>query len=332
MDHHRAEYEGDVMDQRLLEELAVLSKEEQEALRGKREISSELYMSRPDTGVINSKMLLEKGKLITVRTHTRFVHFPKHSHNYVEVVYMCQGSTTHRINGEEVVLSKGELLFLNQNAMQEIMPAGEKDIAVNLIILPEFFDQALRMLGDEKNLVRDFIIGCLNRSDSDVSFLHFHVTDVLPIQNLVENLIWTLHNKQQNDRQLNQTTMGLLFMQLINHVDKLKTGANALDHEILAKVYQFVEEHYQDGELSELANTLGYDLYWLSRRIKKLTGQTYTELVQQKRLQQAGFLLEKTTMSVADIGYLVGYSNTSYFYRLFKGVYGKTPREYRKKH
>ncbi len=31
----------------------------------------------------------EDGKLIQIRTHTRFVHFPVHNHNFVEVVYMC---------------------------------------------------------------------------------------------------------------------------------------------------------------------------------------------------------------------------------------------------
>ena len=84
--------------------------------------------------VIDSKKLLQKGKLIQVRPHTRFVHFPKHTHNYIEVIYMCQGRTTHIINGTEVILEAGDLLFLNQNAVQEILPAGRDDIAVNFIV------------------------------------------------------------------------------------------------------------------------------------------------------------------------------------------------------
>ena len=73
-----------------------------------------------------------------MRPHTRFVNFPKHKHNYVEVIYMCQGTTTHILNGSKVILEAGDLLFLNQNAEQEILPAGEQDIAVNFIVLPEF--------------------------------------------------------------------------------------------------------------------------------------------------------------------------------------------------
>ena len=44
---------------------------------------------------------------------------------------MCQGTTTHILNGSKVILEAGDLLFLNQNAEQEILPAGEQDIAVN---------------------------------------------------------------------------------------------------------------------------------------------------------------------------------------------------------
>lgn len=98
---------------------------------------------------IDSRRLLNDGKLITIRPHTRFVHFPPHTHNYIEVVYMCSGSTTHYLNDTVVKAEKGDLLFLNKNTVQEILPAGENDIAVNFIILPEFFDTTLKMIDGE---------------------------------------------------------------------------------------------------------------------------------------------------------------------------------------
>ena len=52
--------------------------------------------------------------------------------------------------------------------------------------------------------------------------------------------------------------------------------------------------------------------------IRRLTGKNYTELVQNKRLTQAAYLLETTGLSVADIGERVGYENMSYFHRIFK--------------
>jgi AraC-like DNA-binding protein len=279
--------------------------------------------------VIDSEKFLQKGKLIQVRTHTRFVHFPKHRHNYVEVIYMCKGSTTHIIDGNEVVLEEGDLLFLNQNATQEIMPAGKDDIAINFIILPQFFDMAFEMIGADENLLRDFVVGSLCEDSRRTSYLYFHVADVLPIQNLMENMIWSLLNNQPNKRSSNQLTMGLLFLHLINHIEKMETGGKAYHQEFEVTVLNYVETHYKDGSLSELAELMGYNIYWLSREIKKRTGKTYKELVQTKRMNQAAYMLANSRVSVSEIIQMVGYDNSSYFHRKFKERFGTSPKEYR---
>lgn len=316
------------MNQKLLEELRQITPEEQMYLDGAESVDEGIYME-PKTNVVDYKKLITSGKVIDVRTHTRFVHFPKHTHNYVELIYMCSGSTKHIINGNEIVLEEGELLFLNQNAIQEIMPAGENDIAVNLIILPSFFDYALTMLGDEDNLIREFIIDCLKSKDNDVSYLHFKVADVLPIQNLMENLIWTIHNKQNNKRSINQATMGVLLLQLMNYTEYVDVGKDNSGQELVMSVYKYVEENYRDGSFTDLAEQLHYDLHWLSKTIKQLTGKNYTELLQDKRMRQAAYLLRTSKLTVADIATAVGYENISYFHRLFQKTYGTSPRNYR---
>lgn len=63
---------------------------------------------------------------------------------------------------------------------------------------------------------------------------------------------------------------------------------------------------------------LHYDTCWLSREIKRHTGKTCTDLVQDKRLSQAAYLLTYTAMPVIDIGLAVGYENISYFHRIFQ--------------
>lgn len=316
------------MTEEVIAKLRGITPEEQRILDGAKDIDKNLYMSK-NSNIIDAGKLLDSGKLIQVRPHTRFVHFPVHTHNYIEVIYMCSGSTSHIINGNPVTLHQGELLFLSQNSTQEIYPAGENDIAVNFIILPEFFDDGLQMIGTEENLLRDFIINCL-RGDRDSSgYLHFKVADVLPIQNLIENLIWTIQNKQPNKRRTNQITMGLLFLQLMNHMDKLDANQEIAEENLMIQVLSYIEEHYREGQLSDLAEELHYDLYWLSREIKRQTGKTYTELLQTKRLNQAAYLLQTTTMSVMDIAMAVGYDNISYFHRIFQKKYDMTPRKYR---
>ena len=315
----------------LYQELKKITEEEKEILNGKNEIDRTRYMEGK-TDVIDCRKLIDAGKLISVRSHTRFVHFPKHTHNYVEVIYMCSGKTTHIIDGKTVVLNQGELLFLSKNAIQEIMPAEEDDIAVNFIIMPEFFSQALNMIEMEENPLRDFIIEALTGQDGNIGYLHFKVSGILPIQNLVENLIWTIKNDVQNKRSINQMTMGILFLQLINHTDKVKVGNDNEDRQLLLTVLRYVEENYYKGELSALAKDLNYDLYWLSRKVRQMTGKTYTELVQNKRLNQAVFYLINTNIAVSEIGERVGYDNLSYFHKIFKKKYSMTPKQYRNKY
>ena len=316
------------MNREMIEQLSVITEEEQELLAGRGEIDRSLY-TEGSRLIVDSRKMLEYGKLIRVRPHTRFVHFPSHTHNYVEVIYMCQGQTTHVIDGTTVVLKEGELLFLNQNAVQEILPAGREDIAVNFIILPEFFDTAFQMMGEEENLLRDFLVSCLRSDTQYAKFLHFQVAGILPVQNLIENMVWTLLNNQPNKHSINQITMGLLFLQLIHYTDKIRTGKDSYEQELVLKVLSYIEEHYRDGELTQLASELGYDLYWLSRAIKRLTGRNYKELLQIKRLNQAGFLLLNTRLPVSEISVAAGYDNTSYFHRIFKERYGLSPKEYR---
>ncbi len=316
------------MTEELLNKLREITPEEQRILDGRDCIEKELYMEA-ETNVIDAGKLLDTGKLIQVRPHTRFIHFPPHSHNYVEMIYMCKGCTHHLINGEDVYLQKGEILLLSQKAVQEIYPAGKEDIAVNFIILPEFFGECLKIIASERNMLRDFVISCLRGENSSCGYFHFKVTDILPIQNLIENLIFTVWNRQPNKRSMNQVTMGLLFLLLMNQMDKLETGTESEPQRFVMQILAYVEEHYRDGELSELAERMHYDLYWLSKEIRKRTGKTYTELVQDKRLRQAAYLLKNTVMPVTDIAIEVGYSNISYFHRIFQKRYHMTPKKYR---
>lgn len=315
-----------MIDSNIIEKLSVITPEEEKILSGAENIDRRLYMMEKGN-VINSKKLLDEGKLITIRPHTRFINFPRHSHDYIEVVYMCKGKSTHIINGKKIELRAGELLFIGKNTAHEILITDKDDIGVNFIILPQFFDAPLKMLGNDETPLRRFVLTFLENKDDSSGYLHFKVGDVLPVQNLIENLLYTLIHDTPNKRMINQTTFGLLMLQLLNNTDTLSYGK---DSDALAvKVYRYVEENYCKGSLLELASLLSRDFFGLSREIKKQTGKTYTEIVREKRLSQAAFLLKNTNLRISDISVAVGYENESYFYRIFTKEFGQTPKKFR---
>ncbi len=316
------------MDERLLSRLRIITEEEQAILDGQG-VQRERYTSGRDF-VVDSEKLLEKGKLIEIRPHTRFVHFPRHRHNYVELLYMCSGTTTHILNGtQKLVLRQGDLLFLNQAVYHEILPAAEGDVGVNFILLPQFFDRSFRML-EQENVLRDFLISTLAGESAFAGWLHIAAGDILPVENLLENMIWTLLEKKPGVNLLNQTTMGLLLQNLTLFAENInRTLPDSREENAVFTTLQYIETRYRDGTLKEIAARLHMPPYALSRLLTRHTGANFKQLLQQRKLQQAVYLLSHTGMSADAVLEAIGYENSSYFYRKFKEKYGCTPAAYR---
>jgi len=313
------------MDPRLLQRLQPISVEEQAILDGRKDVDWELY-KQAQGSAINAKKLLAAGKWIGFRLHTRFIHFPTHTHDFVEVVYMCAGQTTHIVNGRKITLRQGDLLFLNQSATHEVCRAEREDIAVNFFVLPEFFNTPLKTIGEEETPLRRFLVDCLCSQNTGPGYLYFSVSQEKPIQNLVENLLWILLEDTPNKRKMSQMTVALLFLQLTGQAQMLREDT---EDSVVLQALRYIESNYAACSFSEIAKQLHYDESWLSRQIKRATGKTFTQLVQEKRLAQAAFLLKNTDRNVADISAAVGYENVSYFHRLFFGTYGLSPKHYR---
>lgn len=316
------------MQQALLDHLKKITEEEQKILDGVEEVDRDLYTSRGDFTVDSAKMLSE-GKLIAVRTHTRFIHFPAHRHNFIEVLYVCQGQLTNVIGGREVVIRKGELLFLNQFTRHEILPAGKDDIAINFMILPEFFEVAYTMAGNN-NVLADFLVNVLRQDEERGEYLHFRVSEVLQIQNLLENMIYSLVTGNGDQNRINQTTMGLIFLYLLESVQYVEMRVpNQYENMISMTTLDYIEQQYRTATLTELCAKLNLPMHVLSKMIKKNTGFNFKELLQRKRLNKAVELMCETDLPVSDIIAAVGYENGSYFHRVFKERYHMTPRAFR---
>lgn len=318
------------MDERLLRSLSAVTDEERRLLQGG-QIEQERYTSGPAFRVDSAK-LLEKGKLISIRPHTRFAPFPLHSHNYIEIMYMCSGKTVHTITGNPpVTLRAGELLFLSQHASHAIQRAEIGDVAVNFIVLPQFFDVALDMIGAD-NVLGSFLLNSLRRGGGGAGYLHFKVEGVPPVQNLMENLIWSIVSRQPNARRINQTTMGLLLLQLLNYTELLDVPEQSQNYNATAMTaLREIEENYSTACLSDVARAQGVSAPYLSQAVQKMTGSTFKLLLRQKRIAKAAQLLRETRLPVQDIIAAVGYDNTSYFHRIFKEEFGMSPKEYRQK-
>ncbi|WP_077619350.1 AraC family transcriptional regulator [Bacillus sinesaloumensis] len=316
------------MNLELLEELRKISDEEKAILEENPEVIKDLYTNQ-NNFIIESEKFLGDDSLIMVRKHTRFVDFPKHKHDYIEVNYVYHGQLKQTVGSEPLTLKQGELLFLNQHIEHEIQASNEEDIIINFIIKPEFFDFIFSFISTD-NTITKFIFSSLFNNSQSGQFLYFMVSEVENIQELVQKIIEEIINPTNLSDSTIKLYMGLLLIELIKNVNKVKhKEENEPSEYIIVESLKYIDTHYRTASLYDLSERLNQTHYSLSKIIKKVTKLTFKELLQERRLIKAKELLEHTKIPVTHVAEEIGYDNISYFYRIFKKKYGVTPKQYR---
>lgn len=319
------------MRENLIAYFQPISSEEQDLLEGGL-LRRDLYSSTLAFTVEGSRFLPEK-QMITLRPHTRFVDFPMHSHDCVEMMYVISGQTQHLLqNGERVKLKAGELLMINRHAAHAIEQSSKDDIAVNFIVQPAFFDHALELIGTD-HVLGHFLLDAFRSGESEVPYLHFQIADDKSIQALIVSMIETLLAQDQGNQRIKRTQMGLLLMQLLRVPSNMQISHQMrAGNTLVVEFLQEIQRNYQAIQMTAFANEHRVSCAYLSRVVKQATGQTATQLLQERRLQKAKQLLRDTNLSILEVCTAVGYSNSSHFYRIFEKSVGMPPRAYRSSH
>jgi transcriptional regulator GlxA family with amidase domain len=109
--------------------------------------------------------------------------------------------------------------------------------------------------------------------------------------------------------------------------------ARALPHgdSMVRRCEQWLQQHFQVTDaLARVVAFAGLPERTLKRRFKAATGTPLIDYVQNLRIEEAKRLLEEGDLPIEEISAMVGYSDTSFFRRLFKRLAGLTPSQYRR--
>lgn len=320
---------GDMMLQEsILEKLVYFTDEEIDNLNGKNKVDRSIYFN-DRSQIIDCYKILDQHQQIGVRKHARFIEYPKHKHNYIELMYVYGGEMTHIIDDQKIVLHEGELLLLNQNIEHSIEYCHENDIIFNFIIKPEFLE-FLSMMMEYENDVFNFIFEALYSYENNGEYLVFKLQDNVLVKSYIESIITSLYVPQLNNSLELKLLVGLLLTELMNHPEYIETyQANSYEKLISSTILKYIATSYQEGSLAVLSEMLHLPDYKVCKIIRKQTGQTFKQLVQNERLKNAVHLLKNTHLPVTDIMLEVGYENITYFYKIFKNEFHMTPHVYR---
>jgi signal transduction histidine kinase/DNA-binding response OmpR family regulator len=108
---------------------------------------------------------------------------------------------------------------------------------------------------------------------------------------------------------------------------------NTADEHFLERAIRTVEENIDNPafDIQQLESELKMSNMQLYRKLKSLTNLSGNEFIRNIRLKRAVQLLETESYTVSEIAYKVGFNDPSYFTRIFKKEYGKSPSEMRDK-
>ena len=180
------------------------------------------------------------------------------------------------------------------------------------------------------NLLGRFLLGTLKTGGAEITHLLCRTAGLLPVQNLVESMVWSLLNNEPGARRANQMRMALLLLDLLNHPDCIEVqGEPGQGSPLVLAALREIEDDCRSASLTRVAQMYHVSLPYLSALIRRATGSTFKELLQQKRLDRAQQLLRTTKLPVQAVAETVGYDTTSYFYSIYKKQFGITPKEYR---
>lgn len=109
------------------------------------------------------------------------------------------------------------------------------------------------------------------------------------------------------------------------------SSAIRLSQPVIDRVLKYISLHLeQELTREDIAGHVFLHPDYLTRIFKRATGLSLPEYISQERLKLAGELLSKTDMPVSMIAAKVGFSNFSYFSKLFKKQFGMNPAEFKK--
>ncbi|GAA4400178.1 AraC family transcriptional regulator [Nibrella viscosa] len=113
------------------------------------------------------------------------------------------------------------------------------------------------------------------------------------------------------------------------HADGVRFDLNPREQERINRIVRYVEDRYrQPIDMQQVADLANLTVPAFCRYFKRMTQMTFTDFVNEYRVNQARHLLN-SSRTVADISYEVGFNNLSHFNKTFRAVTGQTPSAYR---
>jgi AraC-like DNA-binding protein/mannose-6-phosphate isomerase-like protein (cupin superfamily) len=254
------------------------------------------------------------------------ISFPLHYHDEFELNFIQNGAGAKRIVGDHIeVIGELDMVLIGPNLNHSWLNHECKSEEIREITIQwhkDLFDDKF-LCRNQLNLLR----ALFERASLGISFSEE------TIQVLAPRLV-ALAEKNGFDA----------VLELMSILHELSTSKNmrtlsnstfsneqfSYNSRRIEKAFQYMNNNYDRSvTLNEVARLVNMTEVSFSRFIRKRTGNTFIDTLNEIRLGHASKKLIDTTHSISEISYICGFNNISNFNRIFKKKKGCTPKEFR---
>ena len=249
--------------------------------------------------------------------------FPGHTHGYFELNYLCSGALINVVDGNEIYMAPGDLIFLNTRAVHELRFQQKDTLLINFCLKQEIFHQTLAEFYKDRNLISDFF---REEKNSGKNYIFFSLGHQIQAQSTLTSLIQEYANNNFHQSFQLEATLLLLFTYLVREKEFSYYGSDEYTYHIL----QYLQERGLNTDAEKIAGHFGITAAQMDEHLKKYTGRDFMSYVWDLRLDQALKLLSNPDLNIYQIAENCGFRNVEEFSALFQKKFHVTPTEYRK--
>lgn len=254
---------------------------------------------------------------------------PIHRHDFIEIVYIRDGSAKETVNTETYDVHRGDLIFINLGSTHKFIPSEGGLTYYNICLRPEVVGERL-ITPENAFSVLQLTAFDEFRKEDDAGKTFFTGEERKKVETLLREM-WLEYNlKRPSWMPVVESYMNVLMVFLLR---RFGSGMERLpDRTVWEELSRYIDANLgNDLTLSALAGKCFYNPSYFSRAFKEKFGTSLTDYVNRRRVDLACALLADESLSVEAVGRQAGFASKTSFYRVFDAVTGERPSDYRKK-
>ena len=253
-----------------------------------------------------------------------------HDHEFHELVVIFGGEGIHYTHNEKYRIGQGDVFLIKPGARHGYDNTNDLKL-INILYLPEKIKLALYDLVNSPGYHAFFEVEpALRKQHGFKSRLHLSDTRLEYIRKLISSM-----GKELNSGKPEAMFMAIsYFMQIIGFIARSYTKTEIpeqMDILALSEVISYIEANYQHSiTIPDLAKKASMSEITLYRMFKKAFNMSPVNYIISVRIAKAQEMLNSGKLSISEIAWNTGFTDSNYFSRAFKKFTGASPRLYRK--